>query len=40
MDGCLKEYTWHPCGFTPDMTWLMVPSFPAASIAWNTSSIE
>jgi len=27
-------------GFTPDMTCLMVPSLPAASIAWNTSSSD
>ena len=27
-----------PCGFTPDMTCLIVPSLPAASIAWKTTS--
>jgi len=32
--GCLKLKTWHPCGFTPDITWRIAPSFPAASIAW------
>ena len=31
--GCLKLNTWQPCGLTPDMTCLMAPSFPAASIA-------
>ena len=39
-DGALNENTWHPVGFTPDMTCLMVPSLPAASIAWNTSSTD
>ena len=38
--GALKEVTWQPCGFTPDMTCLIVPSFPAASIAWKMSSID
>ena len=33
-EGCLKLVTWQPCGFTPDMTCRIVPSFPAASIAW------
>src|SRR5215813_4578735 len=28
-EGCLNENTWHPCGLTPDMTCLMVPSLPA-----------
>ena len=37
-DGALKEYTWQPCGLTPDMTCLIVPSLPAASIAWKMSS--
>ena len=36
--GALKEDTWQPCGFTPDITCLMVPSFPAASMAWKISS--
>ena len=27
-------------GFTPDITCLIVPSLPAASIAWNTHSID
>jgi hypothetical protein len=34
MPGCLKVKTWQRCGFTPDMTWAMAPSFPAASIPW------
>src|SRR5262245_35305943 len=38
-DGALNEYTSQPCGLTPDMTCLIVLSFPAASIAWKTSSI-
>jgi len=32
-EGTLKEYTRQPCGFTPDMTCLIVLSFPAASMA-------
>ena len=36
--GCLKLYTWQPWGLTPDMTCLMTPSLPAASIAWKISS--
>ena len=36
--GALKEYTWQPCGLTPDMTCLIAPSLPAASIAWKISS--
>jgi len=28
----LKDVTLQPCGFTPDMTCLRVPSLPAASI--------
>jgi hypothetical protein len=36
--GCLKEKTWQPAGFTPLITARIVPSLPAASIAWNTSS--
>ena len=35
-DGCLKASTRHPCGLTPDMTCFMVPSLPAASMAWRT----
>src|SRR5579863_3862399 len=35
--GCSKLKTWQPCGFTPDMTCLMRPSLPAASIAWKIS---
>ena len=38
--GCLKEYTWQPCGFTPDITARIVPSLPAASMAWKTRSSE
>ena len=38
LEGALNECTCTPCGFTPDITCLMVPSLPAASIAWNTSS--
>ena len=37
-DGALKEKTWQPCGLTPDITCLIVPSLPAASIAWKISS--
>src|SRR5437764_13999158 len=37
-DGALNENTWQPCGLTPDMTCLIVPSLPAASIAWKTSN--
>ena len=37
-EGALNEKTWHPWGFTPDMTCLIVLSFPAASIAWKTRS--
>ena len=36
--GALKEETWQPCGFTPDITCLIVPSFPAASMAWKMSN--
>ena len=36
LDGALNEWTWQPCGLTPDITCLMAPSLPAASIAWNT----
>ena len=38
LEGALNEATSQPCGFTPDMTCLIVPSLPAASIAWKTSS--
>ena len=37
-DGALKEKTWQPCGLMPDMTCLMAPSLPAASMAWKMSS--
>ena len=36
----MNEWTSQPCGLTRDMTCLIVPSFPAASIAWNTSSMD
>jgi hypothetical protein len=26
--GALNDDTWQPCGFTPDITCLIVPSFP------------
>ena len=38
VDGCLNDVTWQPCGFTPESTCLMVPSLPAASMAWKTSN--
>src|SRR5947207_2019993 len=38
LEGDLNEYTWQPCGFTPDMTCLIAPSLPAASIAWKIRS--
>ena len=38
--GCLKLKTWQPCGLTPDMTWRMAPSLPAASIPWKMSNRE
>src|SRR5262245_33804764 len=38
LDGFRNETTCTPCGFTPDMTCLIVESLPAASIAWKTSS--
>ena len=31
--GCVKLNTWQPCGLTPDITWRIAPSLPAASIA-------
>ena len=34
--GILKLLTWTPWGLTPLMTWRIVPSLPAASIAWRT----
>ena len=37
-EGALKAATWQPCGLTPDMTCLIAPSFPAASIAWKIRS--
>ena len=39
-EGVLNETTWTPCGLTPDMTCLIVPSLPAASIACRTISSE
>ena len=36
LEGTLKLLTWTPCGLTPLMTWRIVPSLPAASIAWRT----
>ena len=38
LDGFRNETTCTPCGFTPDITCLIVESLPAASIAWNTRS--
>ena len=38
LTGALKANTWQPCGLTPDITCLMAPSLPAASIAWKMSS--
>jgi len=35
--GCLKLNTWQPCGLTPDITWRIALSFPAASIAGKIS---
>src|SRR5262249_22522023 len=40
LDGCLKLKIWQPWGFTPDITCLMIPSLPAASIACSTTKIE
>ena len=34
----MKLCTDTPCGFTPLMTWRIVPSLPAASSAWSTTS--
>ena len=36
--GALNENTWQPCGLIPDITCLIAPSLPAASIAWKMSS--
>ena len=36
--GTLKLCTATPCGFTPLITWRIVPSFPAVSNACNTTS--
>src|SRR5689334_22136561 len=36
--GTLKLVTSTPCGFTPLMTCWIVPSFPAASMAWMMTS--
>ena len=38
--GALKLETQTPCGLTPDMTCLIVPSLPAASIAWKMMMTE
>jgi hypothetical protein len=38
LDGDLNDCTWQPAGFTPLKSARMVPSLPAASMAWNTSS--
>ena len=38
--AALKECTWQPCGLTPDITCLIAPSLPAASIAWKTASTD
>jgi len=37
-DGFLKLVTSTPCGFKPDITCLIAPSLPAASIAWKMTS--
>jgi len=36
--GVLEAETWQPCGLTPDITCLIAPSLPAASMAWKISS--
>ena len=36
--GALKDTTLQPCGFTPDITLLIVPSLPLVSIPCNTMS--
>ena len=36
--GILKPWTSTPWGFTPLMTWRMVPSLPAASMACRTTT--
>src|SRR5262245_40747694 len=40
VEGCLNENTWQPCGLMPDITCLIVPSLPAASIAWKMSRTD
>ena len=40
LEGALNEKTWHPAGLTPVMTARIVPSLPAASMAWNTTRRE
>ena len=37
-EGTLKLCTATPCGLTPLITWRIVPSLPAASSAWSTTS--
>src|SRR5579864_2805987 len=37
-EGFLNDVTWQPCGFTPLITWRIVPSFPAASRPCRTIS--
>ena len=37
-DGTLKLSTLTPCGLTPLITWRIVPSLPAASSAWSTTT--
>src|SRR6266853_792537 len=39
VEGSLNALTLQPWGFKPDMTCLIVPSFPAASMAWRTTRI-
>jgi hypothetical protein len=36
LEGALKAATLHPCGLMPDITLLMVPSFPLVSIPCRT----
>ena len=36
--GALNENTCTPCGLMPDITCLIAPSLPAASIAWKIAS--
>ena len=35
--GALKATAWTPIGFTPENTFLTVPSLPPASMAWRTT---